>query len=83
MYFTEICDCVNQRKINIYRDVAVLQEYEDVFTELPKKLPPKQGYEYTIKLVSRAEPIFKPIYQLSRAELDVLKSQLDDLLEHS
>jgi len=61
----------------------LVDKYQDVFpAELPKVLPPSRNVDHRIELVPGSNPPSRPTYQLSLAEMDELKKQLDDLLRH-
>lgn len=61
---------------------VVLEEFADVFPEeLPHGLPPKREVVHEIELLPGSEPVSKPMYKLSFAELDELKKQLTELIE--
>ena len=56
-------------------------EFLDVFSrQLADTLPPHQPHDHHICLEPRSQPIFKPLYDMSRDELLVLKKYLDDNL---
>ena len=61
-------------------DIAVVQEFEDVFAAL-KELPPPRSNPFTINLEPGAKPIAKTPYRMAPAELAELKKQLEDLME--
>ncbi|XP_013639197.1 PREDICTED: uncharacterized protein LOC106344344 [Brassica oleracea var. oleracea] len=61
-------------------DIAVIQEFEDVFVAL-KELPPPRSNPFTINLEPGAKPIAKAPYRMAPAELAELKNQLEDLME--
>lgn len=61
----------------------LLKKYQDVFPdELPRCLPPSRSVDHKIELVPGSNPPSRPIYQLSLSEMDELKKQLQDLLDH-
>jgi RNase H-like domain found in reverse transcriptase/Reverse transcriptase (RNA-dependent DNA polymerase)/Integrase zinc binding domain/Chromo (CHRromatin Organisation MOdifier) domain/gag-polyprotein putative aspartyl protease len=61
----------------------ILKDFQDVFPEdLPKGLPPKRAIDHKIELIPGSNPPSSPTYRLSVTELDELKKQLKDLLEH-
>ena len=56
-------------------------EFADVFpADLPSELPPDRGMPFKIDLLPGATPVSRPIYRLSPAELEELRTTLDDLL---
>jgi hypothetical protein len=62
---------------------TLLEEYQDVFPEdLPKELPPSRTVDHRIELTSGSGPVSRPTYKLSLSEMDEMKRQLDDLLDH-
>ena len=61
-------------------DHAVLEEFEDVFTEVPG-LPPKRDIDFSINLMPRVAPMSKTPYRMSTQELKELQMQLEELLK--
>ena len=53
----------------------------DVFLDEIPGLPPKRDIDFTIDLVSRAAPMSKAPYRMSKPEFLELKMQLQGLLE--
>lgn len=61
----------------------LLNHYQDVFPdELPRELPPPRSVDHKIEVEPGSTPPTRPTYQLSLAEMDELKKQLDDLCTH-
>ena len=62
----------------------VLERYEDVFpSELPKGVSlARMGHEFKIDLEDETPPIHRPLYRLSPLELEEVKKQIQDMLEH-
>ena len=60
-------------------DFSVLQEFEDVFQEIPR-FPPKREIDFSIDLVPEDTPVSKTPYQMIAPKLKELKMQLDELL---
>lgn len=61
----------------------LLKSYQDVFPEeLPVGLPPSREIDHRIELLPGATPPSRPTYRLSTAELEELKKQLKELVEH-
>ena len=59
----------------------LLQEYQDVFPEeIPSGLPPLQGIEHQIDLISGASLPNKPPYQTNPEETKELQHQVEELL---
>ncbi len=59
----------------------IIDEYPDVFAELPPGLPPERDISHTIPLQPGATPPAKRMYRLSPAELEEVKRQVADLLK--
>ena len=59
---------------------AVMEEFEDVFKEVPG-LPPKRDIDFSINLVLGAAPVSKTPYRMSTLELKELKIHLEELLK--
>jgi hypothetical protein len=58
----------------------VLQEFEDVFQEIPG-FPPKREIDFSIDLVPGVSPVSKTPYRMSTPELKELQMQLEELLK--
>ena len=59
-------------KVPNLEDHVVLQDFEDVFKEVPG-LPPKRDIDFSINLITRAAPVSKTPYRMSTPELRELK----------
>jgi hypothetical protein len=62
------------------KDIPVVQEFLDVFQEVPS-LPPDRELEFAIELLPGTAPIFKAPYRMAPVELVELKKQLQELLD--
>nr|GFA78114.1 reverse transcriptase domain-containing protein [Tanacetum cinerariifolium] len=62
-------------------DQPIVSEILDVFPDELPGIPPVREVEFNIKLIPRAEPIFKAPYRMAPIELKELKDQLQELLE--
>jgi hypothetical protein len=61
----------------------LLTEFRDVFPDdLPAGLPPERAIDHRIELVPGSAPTSRPTYRMSQTELDELKKQLQDLVDH-
>jgi len=60
--------------------IPVVQEFLDVFQEVPG-LPPDREIEFAIELLPGTAPISKAPYRMVPAELAELKKQLQELLD--
>lgn len=58
----------------------LLEEYNDVFQELPGGMPPNEAHGHTIRLEPGVQPPFKRQSRLTRAEEEEVKKQVTDLL---
>lgn len=59
------------------------QEYADIFRDqLPNQLPPSRALDHRIDLVPGSTPPNRATYRMSPKELDELKRQLNELVEH-
>ncbi|KAJ9531217.1 hypothetical protein QJQ45_006653 [Haematococcus lacustris] len=58
---------------------AVLDEYSDVFQDMPPGLPPDRGVGHTIRMESDAPPPYKRPYKLSPREEAEVKRQVSEL----
>ena len=62
------------------KDIPVVQEFPEVFQEVPG-LPLDREIEFTIELLPSTAPISKAPYLMAPAELVELKKQLQELLD--
>ncbi|XP_040947332.1 uncharacterized protein, partial [Gossypium hirsutum] len=60
---------------------SLLQDYEDVFSEAPKGLPPLRGIEHQIDLVPGASIPNRPAYRCNPEETKELQRQVEELLD--
>jgi hypothetical protein len=67
-------------KVPNLEDYAVLEEFEDVFKEVPG-LPPKRDIDFSINLIPGAAPVSKTPYRMSTLEMKELQMQLEELLK--
>jgi hypothetical protein len=67
-------------KVPNLEDYPVLEDFEDVFKEVPG-LPPKRDIDFSINLMPGATPISKTPYKMSTPELKELQMQLEELLK--
>jgi hypothetical protein len=67
-------------KVPNLEDYAVLENFEDVFKEVPG-LPPKRDIDFSINIMLGAAPVSKTPYIMSTLELKELPMQLEDLLK--
>ena len=67
-------------KVTNLEDYAVLNEFEDVFKEVPE-LPPKRDIDFSINLTPGAPPVSKTPYRMSTPELKELQMQLEEILK--
>ncbi|KAI0519672.1 hypothetical protein KFK09_007126 [Dendrobium nobile] len=61
-------------------DIPVVQEYPEVFADDLPGMPPSREIDFTIELVSGANPVAKAPYRMAIKELKELKEQLEELL---
>jgi hypothetical protein len=67
-------------KVPNLEDHAALEDFEDVFKEVPG-LPTKRDIDFSINLMPGAAPISKTPYKMSTPELKELQMQLEELLK--
>jgi hypothetical protein len=60
--------------------LSVLQEFEDVFQEIPG-LPPRREIYFSIDLIPGVALVSKTPYKMSTPELKELQMQLEELLK--
>jgi hypothetical protein len=62
--------------------LELLDEFQDLFPdELPAGLPPKRNVDHEIPLQPESSPASRPIYRLSRPELEELDKRLQEFTE--
>ncbi|MCI65925.1 RNA-directed DNA polymerase (Reverse transcriptase), partial [Trifolium medium] len=61
--------------------LPVVCEFANVFPDDISNLPPEREVEFSINVVPGTSPISMAPYQMSAAELEKLKVQLEELLE--
>jgi hypothetical protein len=59
---------------------VVLEDFEDVFKEVPG-LPPRRDIDFSINLMPGAAPVSKTPYRMSTPELKELQMQLEEVLK--
>ena len=59
-------------KVSNLEDYAVLEDFEDLFNEVPG-LPPKTDIDFSINLMHRVAPVSKTPYKMSTPELKELQ----------
>ena len=67
-------------KVPNLEDHVVLEDFEDVFKEVPG-LPPKRDIDFSINLIPEATPVSKIPYKMSTPELVELKLQLKEMMD--
>jgi hypothetical protein len=67
-------------KVPNLEEHAVLEDFEDVFKEVPG-LPPKRDIDFSINLIPGAAPVSKTPYRMSTLEMKELQMQLEELLK--
>jgi hypothetical protein len=67
-------------KVPNLEDYAVLEDFEDVFKEVPG-LPPRRDINFSINLMPGATPVSKTPYIMSTPELKELQMKLEELLK--
>jgi hypothetical protein len=70
----------NNTKGPSLEDVSILQEFKDVFQEIPR-LPPRRETDFSIDLVPGATLVSKTPYKMSTLELKELQMQLEEFLK--
>ncbi|CAH9114854.1 unnamed protein product [Cuscuta epithymum] len=71
---------VNTGEPNIDQ-IAVVNEFPDVFPEEIPGMPPEREVEFSIELMPGTAPISKAPYRMAPKEMQELKEQLEELLE--
>ncbi|MCI76575.1 cellular nucleic acid-binding protein, partial [Trifolium medium] len=58
--------------------LSVACEFQDVFPDDISDLPPEREVEFSIDVLPGTSPIYMAPYQMSAAELEKLKEQLEE-----
>jgi hypothetical protein len=67
-------------KVPNLEDHAILEEFKDMFKEVPG-LPPKRYIDFSIILMPRVAPVSKTPYRMSTPELKELQMKLEELMK--
>ncbi|XP_057538116.1 uncharacterized protein LOC130815644 [Amaranthus tricolor] len=62
------------------QDIAVVNEFLDVFPDEIPGMPPQREIDFTIDLVPGTGPVSKAPYRMAPKEMEELKSQLEELI---
>ncbi|XP_057538026.1 uncharacterized protein LOC130815554 [Amaranthus tricolor] len=73
------CDFQVGKKEEGPKDIAVVNEFLDVFSDKIPGMPPQRKIDFTIHLVLGTGPISKAPYRMAPKEMEELKSQLEEL----
>ena len=63
------------------KDIVIVKEFQDVFSNEFPRMPPNRKVEFCIDLVLRTSLIFIASYMMASAELKELKVQLQELVD--
>jgi hypothetical protein len=72
---------VNQLDASQGSEVAVVNEFHDVFLKELLGMPPDRDIEFVIELKPSTSPIYKTPYRMATSELAELKEHIKELLE--
>jgi hypothetical protein len=79
---TLVCNSIDSRDKNFTVD-KLLKKYSDVFPDdLPSGLPPTRAIDHKIEIIPGSSPPCSTMYRMSPSELDELKKQLQELIQH-
>jgi hypothetical protein len=70
----------HKNKVPNFEDHVVLEDFEDVFKEVPG-LPPKRDIDFSINLMPGTTPVSKTPYMMSTPELKELQMHLEELMK--
>jgi hypothetical protein len=70
---------LNRTKATTLKEIRVVQEYPDVFSEDLPGIPPDRDIEFLIELLPGTSPISKRPYRMPVNELVELKKQIAEL----
>ncbi|GKC35818.1 putative reverse transcriptase domain-containing protein, partial [Tanacetum coccineum] len=65
------------------KDIVVVRNFSEVFTDDLSGLPPSREFEFCIDLIPGAMPVAKSPYRLAPSEIEELPSQLRELQDKS
>jgi hypothetical protein len=69
-----------KEKVTNLEDHAVLEDFEDVFKEVPR-LPPKRDIDFSINLMPAVAPVSKTPYIMSTPEMKELQMHLEEVIK--
>ncbi|XP_039160531.1 uncharacterized protein LOC120289548 [Eucalyptus grandis] len=78
-YLATVVDTIAE-ELNI-EDIAVVQEFPNMFPKELPRLPPERDIEFVIELAPGTESISKAPYRMALSELRELKVQMQELLD--
>eukprot|EP00253_Pinus_taeda_P033698 PITA_33698 len=81
VYAIQVGYADSEDKTASLNNIAIVQEFTDVFPEEIPRLPPRRNIGFTIELVLAAAPVSRAPYRMSVPELTELKMQLQELLD--
>jgi hypothetical protein len=67
-------------KVPNLEDYAVLEDFEDVFKEVPR-VPPRRDIDFSINRMPGEAPVSKNPYIMSTPEMKELQMQLEELMK--
>ena len=78
----EVDDTVTNHQVDHPNYSQLVEEFADVFQDLPVGLPPKRAVDHRIELQPGSQPPSRPSYRMSTSELEALQKELADLTAH-
>ncbi|KAJ9547200.1 hypothetical protein OSB04_019743 [Centaurea solstitialis] len=72
---------MGEKKNKTVKDVPIVCEFPDVFSEDMPRIPPERQVEFRIELVPGPAPVAKTPSRLAPPEMQELSNQLEELLE--
>ncbi|GJZ52383.1 putative reverse transcriptase domain-containing protein, partial [Tanacetum coccineum] len=61
------------------KDIAIVQNFSEVFPDDLSRLPPSREVEFRIDLIPGSMPVMKSLYRLAPTEMEELSNQLKEL----
>ncbi|WVZ76845.1 hypothetical protein U9M48_024772 [Paspalum notatum var. saurae] len=78
---TEPSGCLHQMEAKPTEGIRVVCEYPNVFPEELPGMPPDREFEFLIELLPGTTPIAKRQYRVAPKEQELIKENIDELLE--